>query len=230
MTAAPEPQSKGPASAAAGAGRFMWRKRIRDIALLGLSLGASVSVAQLHGNGVVGVAQAREAPAFAYRDGPPPGFSGGFKEDTCVACHFDYALNVNPGRLTLSAPERYTPGETYTLTVTLTRPRMKVGGFQLTARFEEDGAQAGTLTVVPGDEKRIKVSPDRGVQYAYHQRPGTQLVSRDTARWTLRWTAPARGGTVVFNVAGNAANEDDTQFGDYIYATSARAVASGRSR
>lgn len=224
--AAPEPQSKAPASATAGAGRFMWRRRIHAIALLGLSLATSMSVAQLHGSGVVGVAQAREAPAVAYRDGPPPGFSGGFKEDTCVACHFDFEVNVNPGRVTISAPERYTPGETYTLTITLTRPGMKVGGFQLTARFEEGGAQAGTLTVAKGDERRIKVTTDRDVQYAMHQRPGTSLTAPNVARWTLRWTAPAGGGSVLFHVAANAANEDDSQFGDFVYAASARSLES----
>lgn len=200
---------------------------MRDIALLGLSLAASAWVARIHGNGVVvAVAEAHEPPATAYRDGPPPGFSGGFKEDNCLACHFDYELNLAPGRLTLSAPQRYTPGETYTLTVTLTRPGMKVGGFQLTARFEDGGAQAGTLAVAPSDAKRIKVQLDRDVQYAMHQRPGTSLTGPNSARWTLRWTAPARGGSVLFNVAANAANEDDSQFGDYVYATSARSVAS----
>jgi hypothetical protein len=42
-------------------------------------------------------------------------------------------------------------------------------------------------------------------------------VAADTARWTVVWTAPATGGAVTFNAAANAANEDDSQLGDYIY-------------
>jgi hypothetical protein len=160
----------------------------------------------------------------AYRDGPPPGFSSGFGEDNCQACHFGDSVNIRPGRLSISAPERYSPGETYPVTVTLTRPGMKVGGFQLTARFAERGAQAGTLTIAEGDRDRMKVQADRGVQYAHHQRAGAQLTAPDVVRWTLRWTAPAGGGggAVLFNAAGNAANADESQFDDFVYTASAR--------
>jgi hypothetical protein len=164
----------------------------------------------------------------AYRDGPPPGFSGGFGEDHCQACHFGDKVNIRPGTLTISAPQRYSPGKTYAVAVTLTRPGMAIGGFVLTSRFEEGGAQAGLLALAQGggDEERIKVVTDRGVQYAYHSRAGTRLTNRNVVRWTVRWTAPAGGGNVLFHAAANAANEDDSQFGDYIYTAKARATAS----
>lgn len=152
-----------------------------------------------------------------YRDGPPAGFSGGFGEDHCQACHSGEKLNAEPGSVTISAPRRYSPGRTYDLTVTLERPGMAVGGFQLTARFEEGGAQAGTLALVAGQHDRVKLITDRDVQYAYHSRPGTQLTATDAVRWTLRWTAPAGRRVVLFHVAANAANADDSQFGDFVY-------------
>jgi hypothetical protein len=173
---------------------------------------------------------------LAYRDGPPPGFSGGFGEDHCQACHFGDKVNVRPGMLTISAPRRYSPGETYRVTVTLTRPGMAIGGFELTSRFEKGGAQAGTMTLADGEgegegeQERVKLMTDRGVQYAHHSRPGTRLTARNVARWTVRWTAPASGGIVRFHAAGNAANEDDSQFGDYIYTATARSVATQASR
>jgi hypothetical protein len=205
----------------------MRRSRLRGILLASAFLSASAWVVQAHGNGVeLAVAEARVAPAYLYRDGPPPGFSGGFGEDHCQACHFGDTLNAKPGSLTISAPARYSPGRTYTLTLTLTRPGMVIGGFQLTARFEDGGAQAGTLAVTHGDRDRVKVTTDRGVQYAYHQRPGTGLTGRNVVRWTLRWTAPAGGGSVRFHVAANAANEDDSQFGDFVYTASVRSTVS----
>jgi hypothetical protein len=161
------------------------------------------------------------AAARPSRDGPIPGFSGGFGESSCAACHFDYELNEAPGSLTLAGvPERYTPGTTYPLTLTLVRPGIALGGFQLTARFERDGAQAGVLAV-GADGGRIATTLDRGVQYAHHLRAGASLVAPDTARWTIAWTAPAAGGAVSVHVAANAADGDDSQLGDRIYTTAA---------
>jgi hypothetical protein len=209
--AAAASQSRSPAPAFAGAGRFIWRGLTCSIALAAVSLTASAWVVQAHGNGLT------------YRDGPPPGFSSGFGEDHCQACHFGDKVNPSPGSLSISAPQRYHPGQTYAVTVTLARPGMKIGGFQLTARFEEGGAQAGTLTLAAGDQDRLKVLTDRGVQYAYHLLPGTQLTAPDVVRWTLRWTAPAGSGSVLFNAAANAANADESQFGDFVYTAWVRA-------
>jgi hypothetical protein len=207
--AAAASQSRLPAPAKAGAGRFMRRALFFSVLLAGVS--GSAWVVGAYGN------------SLAYRDGPPPGFSSGFGEDHCQACHFGDKVNPNPGSLSISAPRRYSPGQTYTVTVTLTRPGMTIGGFQLTARFEEGGAQAGALSLADGDQDRLKVSTDRGVQYAYHLRPGTQLTAPDVVRWTLRWTAPAGSGSVLFNAAANAANADETQFGDFVYSAWVRA-------
>lgn len=170
----------------------------------------------------VAVAQAHPTPGpgFLYRDGPPAGFSGGFGEDHCQACHSGDKVNASPGSLKISAPQRYSPGETYAVTITLTRPGMAIGGFQLTARFVDDSTQAGTLQA-DGQKDRVKVMHDRGVQYAYHLRPGTELTAAEVVRWTLRWTAPVGSRAVLFHAAANAANGDDTQFGDFVYTSRA---------
>jgi hypothetical protein len=182
------------------------------------------------------VAAAPGAPpgASPYRDGPPVGFSGGFGEGACDACHFEAAPNQPPGNVSvLGVPERYAAGKAYPLTVVLTRPGMAIGGFQLTARFEEDGSQAGCLSPAAGEDKRMTVALAEDVQYAYQRLPGSALVAPDTARWTVLWTAPARAnGTVLFHVAANAANEDDTAFGDYVYTAvgASRPSSSGAPR
>lgn len=203
--AAFEAQSKSPAPAKAGVGRFQ-RGLLSSILILGVA--ALVSAA------------ASTGARSAYRDGPPPGFSGGFGEDHCQACHSPEkgdSVNASPGRLRIAAPQRYSPGQTYSVTVTLTRPGMMIGGFQLTARFEADSAQAGTLALAEGDQDRAKVTADRGVQYAYHLHSGTRLPAPGIVRWTVRWTAPSDRRNVLFHVAANAANADESQFGDFIY-------------
>ena len=99
---------------------------------------------------------------------------------------------------------------------------MKIGGFVLTASFENDSTQAGTLSPGNGQQGRLKVATDRGIQYAYHSRPGTELTANGAIRWTLRWTAPAGNRVVLFNVAANAANSDDSPSGDFVYTSRAR--------
>lgn len=161
------------------------------------------------------------SPAAAYADGAPPGFTGGFGEAACDACHFEAAVNTKPGQLTLTGvPERFVAGERYPVTLALSRPGMAMGGFQLSARMETGGAQAGTLAPGPGEEKRIKIEPGK-VQYANQRQDGTALAEPGLAKWTVVWTAPATPGTVVFHAAANAADKDEAARGDYVYTASA---------
>ena len=53
----------------------------------------------------------RTPEATKYADGAPPGFSGGFGESACDACHFEAAVNTPPGSVTLTGiPDRFVPG------------------------------------------------------------------------------------------------------------------------
>lgn len=168
---------------------------------------------------------AASAPVSGYADGAPPGFSGGFGESACDACHFENAINATPGQLTLTGiPERVTPGQRYTLTVTLARPEMRIGGFQLAARLENGGAQAGTLAPAPGEEKRVAIDAASGIQYARQRRDGAGPASPGLLRWDVVWTAPATAESVQFHVAANAGDNDESVRGDYVYTATARST------
>jgi hypothetical protein len=165
--------------------------------------------------------------ASGYADGAPSGFSGGFGEPSCHACHFHAELNSGPGRVTIAGvPDHFKPGERYALTITLTRPEMKLGGFQLTARFKDSGAQAGSLAPDADEAERVRIDMRTGVQYVSQRRKGTSVTSANTAMWKLLWTAPPGVGPVVLHIAANAANGDDTAEGDYVH-TSAVESAPG---
>jgi hypothetical protein len=167
----------------------------------------------------------RLVASHAYAEGAPPGFSGGFKEESCHACHFHEAPNAAPGHLAIEGvPATFTPGQRYTLTVALTRTGMKRGGFQMAARFKDGGAQAGTLAAGPGEAQRIGVETQGGVQYAGQKAAGASPGESGTARWTIEWTAPAGGGPVIFHVAANAADGNESADGDFVY-TAAVVVA-----
>jgi hypothetical protein len=160
--------------------------------------------------------------ASAYQEGAPPAHTGGFEEPSCQRCHADGPLNDSLGRIVVEGlPERYASGKRYRITVTLSRPEMRLGGFQLSARFaggERAGRQAGTLRAT---DDRARLSDTAGVQYAGHTAAGSALTGRDSARWVIEWTAPAApAGAVVFHTAANAANDDDSELGDNIYTRS----------
>ncbi|PYO85418.1 MAG: hypothetical protein DMD37_02810 [Gemmatimonadetes bacterium] len=166
-----------------------------------------------------------------FKNGPPPAHTGGFGEPTCRECHFDADLNQPGGAVAITgAPDRYTEGRTYELAVTLRRAGMLRGGFQLAARFADGdslGRPAGSVARI---DARTAVVWDTitHVGYIEHTAVGSG-VSNATARWTIRWTAPADPrGAVVFHVAANAANDDESPLGDFIYTTSLQVPAARR--
>jgi len=186
------------------------------------SAGAAVALALL--------ASTAERARAGYPEAPPPAHTGGFGEPTCRACHFDGELNVEGGGLTLDGiPAAYRPGERYRITIALRRGEMKRGGFQLAARFAEGaaaGRQAGSLRA-PDERVKVTEGTTGGVQYASQTRPGIQLSEAGRIAWVVEWTAPSSAsGPVVFHAAANAANGDESQFGDFIYTTTAVARAS----
>jgi hypothetical protein len=175
--------------------------------------------------GAVLLGTARPASHAAYAAGAPPGFSGGFKETSCDACHFENDVNAVPGQLTIAGiPERFAAGERYAITITLSRPGMRLGGFQFTARMADGGAQAGTLAPAEGQEKRLAVEVSGNIQYANQRQPGAAPVEPGTARWTLLWTAPTTPTPVAFHVSANAADNDESVRGDYVYTATVRAA------
>jgi len=125
------------------------------------------------------------------------------------------------------APAAYEAGRTYQLEIVLRRAGMLRAGFQLAARFTEGGAPAGVLA---STDARTNVRWDTltHVGYIEHTAIGTDLRG-DSGRWVVRWTAPSTArGAVSFNVAGNAANDDDSPLGDFIYATALRVAPARR--
>jgi hypothetical protein len=165
----------------------------------------------------------------ASESGPIAGVTGGFGEMTCQQCHWENPLNAPPGRLTLSGvPTEYTPGDTYSLTVTLTKAGASSAGFQLAAREDvmamNAGASAGTLQ--PADAFTQTMQDEkRRATFIQQTKGGSAMAASGEARWRVDWTAPEMGA-VVFHVAANAGNGDASPLGDFVYT----AVAHSRAR
>ena len=160
------------------------------------------------------------AVAYAKITGPDAGYTGAPGDlGDCTACHDTFHFpNVGMGSVSLSgAPSVYNPGQQYTMMVTVQQTGQKRFGFQLTA-IDQNGNRAGTLAPVSSDSQ---VNPETGAggrQYIEHTEIGTSPTGPNSRTWSIRWTAPSTDiGTVGFWFAGNAANADGTNQGDYIY-------------
>lgn len=152
----------------------------------------------------------------AYQDGPVPGVTGGFGEPTCAQCH--KGKPADDRALAVAVPKTYRAGQVYRVRVTLARPGLEVGGFEISARYESGaarGKQAGALRTT---DARTQVVTGTGVQYAQHTEAGSRAADGGILSWVLEWQAPARpAGTVIFHVAANASNGDYSPLGDRIY-------------
>jgi hypothetical protein len=155
------------------------------------------------------------AARAAYDARPPLAHTGGFGEPTCRECHFD-APSQTAGAVALGGiPERYRPDEVYRLRIIIRDTSARAGGFQLAARVAAGPharTQAGTLCAL---DARVAVVRDSasGIQYASH----AGAASADSLEWQLEWKAPTQDvGPVIFHVAANSANDDDSMLGDAI--------------
>jgi hypothetical protein len=151
--------------------------------------------------------------------GPPTARTGDFGELNCTACHTGNALNTAGGTLAIGGvPANYTPGQTYPITVTVSKAGQARWGFELAVRIVSSGLQAGTLATADANTQIVAAN---GIQYIMHTSAGT-FAGTNSGTWNFNWTAPATSvGPVRFGAAGNAANNSGTNQGDFIYTATA---------
>jgi hypothetical protein len=152
--------------------------------------------------------------ALTSSGGAPLGFSSAPGEANCTSCHGGLAVNSGPATRTLtfngSAASSYVPGQTYNLSLTVTRATRNKYGFQLKVE-DGQGGDAGTL---------ISTTNRTWLQQGYLNQSGSgnTSTSSGTITWNFQWTAPAAGtGSVTFYFSSNAANNNGSTSGDEIY-------------
>jgi uncharacterized repeat protein (TIGR01451 family) len=165
----------------------------------------------------------RTTPAVhAFSAGPPAGYTGAPREEpeACAECHVP--PDAGTGKISITAPQTYVPGQTYPITVTHTNsdPTRLRWGFELTVLDTSD-EKAGNLQNTDGLTQVLNnQGPGGARQYIEHTSAGTFVGQQNGASWTFNWTAPATDiGPVTFYAAGNQANNDGNTSGDYIYKT-----------
>lgn len=152
-------------------------------------------------------------------NGAAGGKTGAPGEQNCTSCHSGSAqagtteniltvLDANNNPVT-----NYTLGSTYTVTLAMnSNPAKK--GFQATA-LSGNNAMAGTFTA--GTTTQIKTATISGGQRKYADHKGSSNTSA-TPLWSWTWTAPTTNvGDVIFYVASNKANNNNSDSGDQIF-------------
>ena len=177
--------------------------------------------------------------ATAFKEGPYPNVTGGFGEQSCHVCHLDNPVNAPGGRLDIAGvPATYAAGQTYQITIAIARDGLRRSGFEIAARFaggKQKGRQAGTWRPIDVRVQLIPGAVDKSLTFVQHTLAGSRAPAAGTNQWTIQWEAPpVVAGPVQFNVAANAANNDDSPLGDYIYVKTVRSTparpAQSRSR
>jgi flagellar hook capping protein FlgD len=189
------------------------------------------------------------AVAFAFSTGPPlsrtgaPAIGPKPAEALCTVCHNLNPPNMNNGQVEiLDLPVAYSPGQTYPLRVRLSStanqdyPDRK-WGFQITAIYQSGpnagivsaGLGAGTWVIptTPGTDSLMRNTYASSSSntfktrvYISHTSPSSRKGWPSPSEWSFAWVAPpVDSGTVIFAVAGNAANGDSASLGtdDHIY-------------
>ena len=135
----------------------------------------------------------------------------------CTGCHSG-AINTGPGVASITAPSLangYVPGQTYTITGTISQSAINKFGFEITAERNFDNSKTGTLLITNATRTRF-ILGNTGVT---HILAGTSGAG--TNSWSFDWTAPVVGtGVITFYGAFNSTNSGFNSAGDMIYTTS----------
>lgn len=151
--------------------------------------------------------------AHGSTNGAPAGRTGSPGDVfNCTACHSGSATTV-AGLITSNIPATgYVPGQTYTITGSITSIGKTKFGFQISPQ-DITGAELGTLVITdPTNTKLVGTSGN----YATHSTAGSSFPS-GIATWSFNWIAPIAGtGEVTFYGAFNITNNNNIASGDAI--------------
>jgi hypothetical protein len=156
-------------------------------------------------------------------DNGKAGRTGSPGETNCTNCHNSFTLNSGGGSITMQSPGmtgfQYTPGQTYTMSVTVARTGSSLFGVGIEA-LTSANANAGTLNITDPASTQIKSATVSGVSRRNIVHVLNGGASTDSKVFNFSWTAPAAGtGNVTFYFAGVSAvgTGNGNENNDYVY-------------
>ncbi len=154
-------------------------------------------------------------------DNGKAGRTGSPGESNCTGCHGDYTVNTGGGSISLQAAGmptfQYTAGQTYTMSVTVSKGSTNLFGIGLEA-LTASNDNAGTLTITDAAATSIKTATVSSISRRNIVHTLNGGASSGSKVFNFSWTAPATGtGNVTFYYAGAACNNNGNESGDYVY-------------
>ena len=169
---------------------------------------------------VIAIAGIMNAPDTHSRpEGAPVQASGAPADNnrTCATsgCHSGTASDRDNLIASTVPSTGYIPGETYTMTVSITEAGISRWGFQATAQ-NSSGDLQGTYTLTNVGQTRLAAGTG-GNKYVTHTTAGNS-GSTGSKTWSFDWTAPDAGtGAVNFYTAVMASNNNGGTAGDLVF-------------
>ncbi len=157
----------------------------------------------------------------AFSGGPPDGRTGAPGESNCtVGCHSSSPLNSGSGTLTITGPSTYEPHGSSIMTIVISQMGQSRWGFEATALDTNDNFVGFFMDIEAID--RVQISPGGAREYVKHAFVGTDAgTSNVSPGWQINWQAPTTNvGPVTIYVAANAADNNNSNTGDFIYTES----------
>lgn len=159
--------------------------------------------------------------------GAHPGSTGAPGDLTCAqtGCHATASVTQDSGLvntlLFTSIDTTYTPGNSYTLTLQVSKAAIAKFGFELVALKDSTNTNIGTL--VPLETTRTQkinhMAAGNDLRYSMtHKTAGTTTATPGAIQWKMKWTAPSTNvGTITFWYAANCTNNNNLNTGDQIF-------------
>ena len=155
--------------------------------------------------------------AIGNASNPPASKTGAPNENTCIQCHGGTAGTGSTSMIFGANETQYVPGQTYTIQVNVTDATKLRFGYEITALAGGVGASVGTFTVTNINQTRLLSGTVTGFSRTYVSHRSASSVQN----WSFDWTAPPTDiGPITFFLSGVAANNNNNDNGDKVYATS----------
>lgn len=146
------------------------------------------------------------------------GHTGAPGETSCAGCHAG-TDNSGSASITFSIAggvTQYTPGQVYSVTVSVTQPGSDKMGFACLALRNSNNATIGSFQLL--DAVRTRTFTGGSRKYVSHTPCAADVLSPGFNEWSFNWQAPASNvGNITLYLGALTSNHNHATTGDFTY-------------
>jgi hypothetical protein len=146
------------------------------------------------------------------------GHTGAPGETSCSGCHAG-TDNSGPANITFSIAggvTQYTPGQVYSVTVSIIQAGIDKMGFSCLALKNTNNSTTGNFQLT--DAARTRTYTDGPRNYVSHKPCAADVLSIGFNEWSFNWHAPlANEGTITLYLGALTTNHNHSTSGDFPY-------------